>query len=350
MVEQAVDTTKVLVERLRAVGLTSASVPALHASFNRSDMLIDRARVQLHSAVQDSEVNVDVVGFGSLARREFTSESDLDYLVVTYGLDPHPGSARRMLQHTDSLRFTLFEDNEVRPPGATGVFGRVTSASDMVERIGLEDDTNHSHTRRILLLEESVSLFQPERHRQLLDSMIDRYLFGRVRGKESVPRFLLNDIVRYWRTIAVDYQAKSFGSTLYSLRYLKLLISRKITFAASLVPLLECLNVDHNNVAQHLSTAYTEPSILRLLRLAPWLDDEATELLRSSVTLADKFIEKLGDAQWRSTIADECSRSDPTTEPEFGLVRQWGKDLQVNLQKIFMSPKIIHFTERYLLF
>lgn len=343
--------TALLADRLALIDLTMSDVPALLAAYELSESMIARARELFLARADETGKSVDVVAFGSLARREFTSESDLDYLVVTYALDSRPGAARHLLEYADSLRTRLVDGVELRAPGATGVFGRVISAADMVERIGLEEDTNHSHTRRILLLEESVSLYEPERHAELLAGIVSRYLYERAPGRDNVPRFLLNDIVRYWRTIAVDYQAKSFGRGIYSLRYLKLLISRKLTFAAAVAPLVECAQLEHGEVGNHLVNAFQEPTIPRFLRLAENLTSaRGREAIRECVLLADRFTAKLGSAEWRAVISEECSQGDPTSAPHFGEMRQWGKDLQERLEEVFFDPALRFFTARYMIF
>src|SRR6185503_7225481 len=92
----------------------------------------------------------------------------------------------------------------------------------------------------VLLLEESVSLLEPRLHRKLVEVIIGRYLYEGQGDANGPPRFLLNDVVRYWRTIAVDYEAKVWRDLAvdgWGVRYLKLRISRKLTFVSALVSL-----------------------------------------------------------------------------------------------------------------
>ena len=126
-------------------------------------------------------------------------------------------------------------------PGATGTFGDFVTATELFARIGLDSDSNANTTRRLLMLSESVSVLQPELTENIRSSIIDRYLGDYAPEVERskpirVPHFLLNDVVRYWRTIAVDFGAKQWRSlaTEWHLRYAKLLTTRKILFAGTL--------------------------------------------------------------------------------------------------------------------
>jgi hypothetical protein len=94
------------------------------------------------------------------------------------------------------------------PPGREGIFGSRVSATDLVERIGLGHDTNETLTRRMLFLLESVALTGADVHREALAAVLRRYLDAGVRD-QRVPRFLLSDLIRYWRTICVDFEGKA---------------------------------------------------------------------------------------------------------------------------------------------
>ena len=247
---------------LKALGLSEAELPNLVLAHHTSETMLRNFRDHLQEAVPAAASEaMDVVVFGSAARREMTELSDLDYLVVGHGLPSSTTKTRELLRQTDEF----LRDNNIARPGSTGMFGGIVSATELVERIGLEQDTNASHSRRVLILEESESVYQPALHERLRSAIVERYVSDYSgRDKHGPPRFLLNDVMRYWRTIAVDYQAKRWQtdsvvdpSKGWGLRYLKLLVSRKLSYASALAVLLTCGSPN----ADALSTEFAKPPL-----------------------------------------------------------------------------------------
>ncbi len=65
----------------------------------------------------------------------------------------------------------------------------------------------------------------------------DNHLLTRDGKRYRVPRFLLNDIVQFWRTMAVDFASKQRdrAGKGWGLRNAKLRMSRKLIFASGLL-------------------------------------------------------------------------------------------------------------------
>src|SRR5437868_9625673 len=85
--------------------------------------------------------DTSLVVFGSLARGEWTSGSDLDW---TYLIDGQANS--------DHLRIAQKINRLVRErfigPGATGTFGNLAFSHELIHQIGGQNDTNKNTTQR----------------------------------------------------------------------------------------------------------------------------------------------------------------------------------------------------------
>lgn len=257
-----------------------------------------------------STADVSIVVVGSLARKELTPGSDVDWTLLLDGMSrPQDEELAR------DVRQVLNRIGK-KQPGPEGVFGTLVSSHDLIHRIGGETDTNANTTRRILLLLESISIGRPDAHNRVLNNILYRYLeedrglwFGS--NVSKVPRFLFNDVARYWRTMAVDfaYKQRTRPDGGFLLRNTKLRMSRKLLFLAGMLTCFDCHTRFEKPEERRLF--YKEKPVEAVIdRLRKLLVKPPLEILASSLLPYDSFdksIAKLFTAydQFVGLLADE---------------------------------------------
>jgi predicted nucleotidyltransferase len=309
--------------------------------------------------------DTSLVVFGSLARGEWTSGSDLDW---TYLIDGQANS--------DHLRIAQKINGLVRKrfigPGATGTFGNLAFSHELIHQIGGQNDTNKNTTQRILLLLESAPIGNRiQAYDRVILGVINRYLeedthlLSHDSSHYRVPRFLLNDIVRFWRTMAVDFASKQRdreGSG-WGLRNAKLRMSRKLIFAsgllvcfsASLDPELKKQiftmkstddNAIRSNLANHLKN-FVMLTPLEVLEKSVRSCDVSENVARDLFGTYGEFLTILGDEKTRQDLA-ELRAKDSRTDATFKRVREISETFEKALDAMFFeNPILAPLTRKY---
>lgn len=296
-----------------------------------------------------SSSDASIVVFGSLARKEWTAKSDVDWTMLIDGqADPqHLEVAQNIANRLKKAKFG--------EPGATGIFGNMTFSHDLVQKIGGREDTNENTTRRVLLLQESNAFGKPDAHERVLRLILSRYLnedwgfkYGRLPTK--VPRFLLNDIVRYWRTLTVDFVEKQRGQAGHGwgLRNAKLRMSRKLIFSSGMLTCFSCEILSSRKarielIDQH-STARMEEHLRNFIKYTP-LQILATFLLelrirqRTVVKLFSSynaFLALLNNEEKRNHLKN-LRPQDIRSDRVFNEVRVFARHFQDGLTALFFQ-------------
>jgi predicted nucleotidyltransferase len=295
-----------------------------------------------------SSTDAAIVVFGSLARSEWT-KSDVDWTLLIDGQDApeHLGLAQKIGQRLDDESFAR--------PGASGIFGNMTFSHDLVQKIGGREDTNENTTRRVLLIQESKAFGKADAHTRTLKHIFSRYLkddwglrFGS--HKSKVPRVLLNDIVRYWRTVTVDFVDKQRGQAGHGwgLRNAKLRMSRKLIFATGMLSCFSCELLGVAEVLEDLtenhSTIRMEEYLRNFVQESP-LDILATILLERHIkpetalklfSSYNAFLALLDDAEKRDHLK-ELRIDEISTDAVFAEVRKISRTFQDGLTALFFN-------------
>jgi predicted nucleotidyltransferase len=298
---------------------------------------------------EEAPQDTSVVVFGSLARGEYTPKSDLDWTLLVDG-QADGGHLDRVRLISDRLRRGGFID-----PGPTGVFGNFAFSHLILHQIGGQDDTNKNTTQRILLLLESTAIGREEAHDRVLRLVLRRYieddrglLFSR-KNTQHIPRFLLNDIVRYWRTVTVDFVYKQRERTEgWALRNTKLKMSRKLIFVSGLLtcfgPVLFGEGRTFTGENGRLSVEELVDFLRARARLSP-LDQLAEAALRPAVQpktaellfgAYEAFLGVLADEGKRKHLKD-LTFDDLDGDALFREVNHIGRDFQQGLDRLFFQ-------------
>ena len=173
-----------------------------------ADRLIElRGRIAGASAVVGQQP-LSVYVTGSYGRLEAWAESDIDLFFLHGGSDdegPFPYTtfiriAAALIDATEAMHFPAFTgDGEYLEVHYVGEMERVLG--------GREDDYLNAFTARMLLLLESRPLLNDEVYESLLARIIGFY-FRDYEDHQAgfLPIFLQNDILRFWRTLTLNYE------------------------------------------------------------------------------------------------------------------------------------------------
>jgi hypothetical protein len=320
-------------------GRGGGEFPNLLAARERTEARLS----ELRSAVARLAVDEDaaVVLFGSWGRRELTSQSDDDFLVLVDG-PPREGALPRPEE------LTAIVGGSEREPGPHGGFGEVAFCSDLVERIGLDEDINRNLTRRMLLVLESVAIAGDDAWRRCFERVLDGYLSDSLQDFHP-PRFFINDLIRYWRTICVDFVGKEReGPEKWALRNAKLRTARKLLFASGLLPLLLSHRFRKEEIRPFLIDQLAAPPTDRVAYA--FLTAGAIDPGTRALSAYDRWLGMLDDAGVRAEL-QTLRKEDAKASPVFQEVRRHADELEQGLLALLFDTRPLQaLTREYAIF
>jgi len=228
-----------------------------------------------------------VYATGSFGRLEAGPFSDLDLFIVSE-TEKKEKNGTNILVHRlngiDEIRLKYYlvqavDDCGIAPFDGSGKYLEVHGIGDFASKLGeREDDYHNTLTGRLLLLLESRQLLGRQTYDSLLDNVIAAYFRDfEANEAEFIPAFLVNDILRMWRTFAVNYELeRRKPGKGFRIKNLKLKYSRMITCYSAVMYLL----------AQHIRANTVTPANVRaMVALTP---SERLERVGSDAAIPDK--------------------------------------------------------------
>lgn len=158
-----------------------------------------------------------VYATGSVGRGETGEHSDLDIFLLDLGDDPKRSRAKRR-HRLGNIDQTLIKADIVRAAreagfedfSGDGEWLTVHSAADMLALLGSRrDDYSNLFTARLLLLLEGTPIVNDDVFDQALAQIVGTYWRDYpANTAEFRPVMLANDLVRFWKTLTLNYEAE----------------------------------------------------------------------------------------------------------------------------------------------
>ncbi|RDI18134.1 hypothetical protein DFR41_11550 [Pseudacidovorax intermedius] len=183
---------------------------ALQQRIKSSRELLEKVRKNVSEKSACKAPGVCIYAAGSLARYETGKVSDLDLFFVADRRKRKKGerSLSKLSEvkiFSDLIRLT--DELQIQPFSGDGKFLKIHELQDIIEGTGSsDDDSENLFTTRLLLLLESKCIVGQKVYDNSIRKVLDMYFRDGRGRKEFRPLFLLNDILRYWRTLCLNYE------------------------------------------------------------------------------------------------------------------------------------------------
>lgn len=305
--------------------LSSATCSRIADSYRFTSEKISLAKnlLQKELTTTSSKDKYCIVAVGSYGRYEASQESDLDGYVI---------------YEKDIPKKTIATINkkikEVARRGGIKFSGGFDSISlnDMHKNIGGKNDTNPSITNRILFLLESECLYGQHFFFLSYQKILKKYLDDVLRFQKQVPRFLLSDIIRYYRTICVDYEFKITEENKdWALRNIKLRFSRKGLYFGGIAVLLNSMNKRAENRYKYIAANLRLPFADKISHIL--LEQQKVREHSDILSLYADFLKEISEKRTRDHLK-KLHKSDRAKDEKFCSLEKKAKDFNGSLRKL----------------
>lgn len=254
-------------------------------------------RISKIEYIDSLKENLCIYATGSFAREEASPYSDLDIFLICKG--KRISNIQEILLKADLIN--IIRQLALPDFSGDGEFLTIHTVEDILDVLGSPgDDYKNCFTARMLLLLESKPLYNQNLYEKIMLEIIDVYFKEYPEHEKSFsPLFLANDIIRFWKTMCLNYEHKRNKSNSDSesknkarIKNLKLKFSRLTTCYSLLCSFKEGVKSTPDQLYKLCLLTPTE----RLLSLKE-NSKEAAKLINDMIELYSWFLAVTGNDQ-----------------------------------------------------
>lgn len=207
--------------------------PTLQRNRNYTADLLRRINTNLDIKYQDDD-RFCVAIAGSFGRLEASELSDADLFIV---YDDRIG--KREAEIIRETAFVEARNLNINAPNPRGVFEEPSHLGTLVSNIGDRYDPIAHLSQRMLLLMESKPLYNANFFNSTVKKLLTMYCEYVIYDPKKEFVLLLNEVIKYFRTICVNYQFTFWRENeKWSIRNIKLRHSRIVMYGGLLMLIL----------------------------------------------------------------------------------------------------------------
>ncbi|MGP8016808.1 MAG: DUF294 nucleotidyltransferase-like domain-containing protein [Thermoplasmata archaeon] len=225
------------VNTLKQLGLDPVQIPQVIDNFAHSSKTCREIASRLERRLPpDVGRNLSIVLMGSYGRLEASARSDVDYVLLTKK-PLSPRIAKSVNRVTQAVIRDFQDENVIIAQDR--LFGKVLPGDDLRRNIGGTSDSNDGLTSRMLLLLESVCVYNPSLYRNIYQQLWTEYT-SKILEARKAPQLLINEVLRYYRMLCLDYKYKvDVQGKPWGIRNIKLRHSRKLLIFSTMLTILD---------------------------------------------------------------------------------------------------------------
>lgn len=215
----------------------------LQERFSHSKEFLQDVRKELGCLTAGQAEALAIFAGGSLGRYETGRKSDIDLFLIAQS--PVGTDNQKRLSHLDEITYLadliqLNEKLELPKLSGDGRYLQIHQVDQLIRLTGSpRDDSENLFTTRILLLLESQWVSNQTLYNDSLTRVCEHYFRDQVGKNDFQPLFLLNDLLRYWRTVCLNYeQDRNDQRKPWWKKNLNLKFSRKLTVFSTVLALV----------------------------------------------------------------------------------------------------------------